>query len=238
MLIRSSEKISSIDSRSTVTVAVIAFMVLIVAALLIQLWHAFATFSYRPDIQTSNASPSSNTNEYNASAITGSQLFGQFAGQLSNAQNIPTTQLQLKLRGAFTSSNPQLASAIIEGPDGQTRPYKISSKVYGEAQLKEVFGDRVVLSRNGQLETLYFPEPEISNTANSSKVNTVATNQRDFSNYDIPDDIRNLVQDNMSTQEIQQAARDLSSSAMTPEQRQALIRKRLQDLRDRARRKK
>ena len=236
MLIRSSNNASAINNKSTATLVVVAIMVLIITAVIIQIWNAFGTFSYEPDIQLSSNTTSSARADYNASSITGSQLFGQFAGQLSSSPNIPTTRLQLKLRGAFTSSNPQLASAIIEGPDGQTRSYKIDNKVYGEAQLKEVFGNRIVLSRNGQLETLYFPEPEISNTNNNEK--TIASNQSIASNYDIPDDIRELVQNNMSTQEIQQAARDLSSSAMTPEQRQALIRKRLQDLRDRARRKK
>jgi general secretion pathway protein C len=41
----------------------------------------------------------------------------------------------------------------------------------------------------------------------------------------------------MSQQEIDQTVTQLSSAAMTPEQRQALIRKRLQDLRNRAREK-
>jgi general secretion pathway protein C len=213
----------------------IALLILLVAGLGQQVWSAFNTLGYQADTPRSNpTSANSNPVNYKVSDITSSQLFGQVAGQATSTANIPVTRLQLKLRGAFTSSQPSLASAIIEGPDGETRSYKVNSKLYGQAELQQVFADRVVLSRNGQLETLYFPTAET--LANNSSSNNAG--QTNIGGYDIPDDIRSLVQDNMSGQEIQQAARELSSSAMTPEQRKALIRKRLQDLRNRANQKK
>ena len=44
-----------------------------------------------------------------------------------------------------------------------------------------------------------------------------------------------LVKETMTAEEIQTTSKQLKSSAMTPEQRQALIRERLQELRNRSR---
>ena len=187
-----------------------------------------ATLNYQPAISsTAKPTASNQQSNYQASSITNSYLFGRLeGGQSINQANIPVTRMQLILRGAFTSSNPQQASAIIEGPDGQTRSYKTGSRIYGQASLQQVLRDRVVLSRNGQLETLYFPQPDSSTATTSSDNN--------FSADAVPDDIKQLVQDTMSAEEIQATSQQLKSSAMTPAQRQELIRKRLQELRNRS----
>ncbi len=209
---------------------------LIIAVLLIVLAlesnSLLSTLNYEPTItQAITPTSSSKPSNYQASSITNSHLFGRSAASQSiNPANIPVTRMQLILRGAFTSSNPKQASAIIEGPDGQTRSYKTGSKIYGQASLRQVFNDRVVLSRNGQLETLYFPQPGTSSAGTNNSNDTAST----YLNT-VPDDITQLVQDNMSADEIQSTAKQLRSSAMTPEQRQQLIRKRLQELRDRSR---
>ncbi|ARN75592.1 type II secretion system protein N [Oceanicoccus sagamiensis] len=181
-----------------------------------------STLNYQPTINSpASFASSAERSDYQASRITNSHLFGRTSADYqANSANLPVTRMQLVLRGAFTSSNPSQASAIIEGPDGQTRAYKSGSQIYGQAKLRQVFSDRVVLSRNGQLETLYFPEPgSASNSANEIV---------------LPDDARQLVQDTMTAEEIQATSKQLKSSAMTPQQRQELIRKRLQELRNRS----
>ncbi len=210
--------------------AALSISVLLLGVLALETSNLLATLNYQPSV-SSNAKPAASAKQtiYQASSITNSNIFGRSLASASFSQaNIPVTRLQLILRGAFTSSNPKQASAIIEGPDGQTRSYKSGSKIYGQASLQQVFSDRVVLSRNGQLETLYFPEP-------GTRSNN-ATNGGNAANYPstVPDDIQQLVQDNMSAEEIQATSKQLRSSAMTPEQRQALIRERLQELRNRS----
>ena len=66
----------------------------------------------------------------------------------------PETRLQLKLKGVFASSNPERAFAIISDNKNQDKSYRLGSKVVGGATLHAVYPDRVILKRNGRLETL------------------------------------------------------------------------------------
>ncbi|MEH6556969.1 MAG: type II secretion system protein N [Oceanicoccus sp.] len=208
----------------------------IVAALGRQLLTAYSTYQFSPDQSTSVSQARVATDDdYQASTIASSYLFGRPSGdqQIAGQSDFPATNMQLILRGAFTSTNPERGSAIIEGPDGQTRAYRVGNRLYGQAELRQVYADRVVLSRNGELETLQFPVNQPSSDEDSGSSRNTAAELEDR----IPDGIRRFVQDNMSQQEIDQTVTQLSSAAMTPEQRQALIRQRLQDLRNRAREK-
>lgn len=73
--------------------------------------------------------------------------------------DIPKTRLNLVLRGALAElgHKDKKASAIIQGSN-QDKLYAIGDTLPGGATLKEIHPDHVVLSRNGQLETLYFPD--------------------------------------------------------------------------------
>lgn len=94
--------------------------------------------------------------------IAGFKLFGDAAAPLKQApvvtENLPATTLRLTLTGVLAGKNNILASALIEGPDRQTRNYRIEDEVPGGAILKEVHPDRVVLQRAGRLENLIFEE--------------------------------------------------------------------------------
>ncbi len=110
--------------------------------------------------------PISMTN-YSA-AIVDAALFGSSnLNQLSDIE-LPKTKLQLILRGAFTASDPSKASAIIEGGDQKAKHYKIGSVLFGQTELKAVYSDRVILSTNDNLETLYFPASTSDSIDNSN----------------------------------------------------------------------
>ncbi|WP_434002821.1 type II secretion system protein N [Endozoicomonas sp.] len=73
--------------------------------------------------------------------------------------DIPKTRLNLVLRGAVgeRGQKNKNSSAIIQGSN-QDKLYAIGDTLPGGAILREVHSDHVILSRNGQLETLYFPD--------------------------------------------------------------------------------
>lgn len=199
-------KLSALTTPALARAAALGAAALFALLLGTQLAGIVQTINYRsPAIATPAAVRQHNPVQLRS--ITNAQLFGitQSAGQ----QKLPETSLQLVLRGAFTASNPTLASAIIEHADKQSRSYKINSPVYGQTTLHAVYTDRVVLATNGQLETLYFPAPEQTLTETSAAASSTAS--------------------------ASQASAD--SGALTMEQRQVLIRERLQQLRERARNK-
>ena len=69
----------------------------------------------------------------------------------------PETRLNLKLRGVFSSKDKTIARAIISDPKGDDDSYAIGDQVPGGAILNDIMEDRVILERNGQLETLKLP---------------------------------------------------------------------------------
>jgi len=95
----------------------------------------------------------------NTEQITAANLFGQAANQNTN---LPETNLQVTLRAVFAASDPQAASAVIESSDGRTQVVKVGGAVDPSATLQAVHANRIVLMRNGELETLYFPAPQES----------------------------------------------------------------------------
>jgi type II secretory pathway component PulC len=98
--------------------------------------------------------------------VSGANLFG-VAPPTINDQTLPQTQMQLTLRGVFTSDDPAFASAIIESEDGKMQIVKSGGGLGADASLKQVYANRVVIARGGVLENLYFPT--------SSAPETIAT---------------------------------------------------------------
>lgn len=70
----------------------------------------------------------------------------------------PDTRLHLILKGVFATSNPKMAIAIIATKKGNDKSYYIGDKLNGGALLHAVYADRVILNRNGNLETLRLPK--------------------------------------------------------------------------------
>jgi len=68
--------------------------------------------------------------------------------------NAPDTHLQLALHGVFASENPELSLAIISEKKGKDKTYRQGESLANGVLLHEIYADRVILSRNGKLETL------------------------------------------------------------------------------------
>lgn len=86
--------------------------------------------------------------------ILGARLFGVYQPQASNLDAAPDTNLNLSLLGIFAGTRKEESRALIGQPNGDERPYSIGQDVVNGVNLQAIFADRVVLSRNGQLETL------------------------------------------------------------------------------------
>ncbi len=69
----------------------------------------------------------------------------------------PDTNLKLSLRGVFASDDPAEARAIVGDPRGQEEHYSVGDTLPGNATLKEIYADRIILERNGRYETLRLP---------------------------------------------------------------------------------
>lgn len=89
------------------------------------------------------------------------QLFGIASTQpIAAAQeHIPDTRLKLELKGAFSSSDSNHASALVAEKGKDAKRYYVNDSLPGGAVLTQVNKDHITLSRAGQLEILRFPKP-------------------------------------------------------------------------------
>ena len=95
--------------------------------------------------------------QVDVTALASAHLFGSAAPQLaaeSNLADAPDTNLNLTLLGIFAGDREADSRALISTGNGEEEPFSIGDEVIRGAELKAIFPDRVVLSRNGRNEVL------------------------------------------------------------------------------------
>jgi len=70
----------------------------------------------------------------------------------------PKTRLRLILKGVFTAEQGSSSGAIVEEIGKTSDYYGLGDTLPGNAVLEEVYSDRILLRRNGKLETLSFDD--------------------------------------------------------------------------------
>ncbi|MBN7769127.1 general secretion pathway protein GspC [Marinobacter daepoensis] len=78
----------------------------------------------------------------------------------TNTENLPETNLRLSLRGVLAADGDFPGSALIEDEKGKTEAFLVGNELPGNARLRTVFANRVIIERAGKLENLYFPETD------------------------------------------------------------------------------
>ncbi len=99
-----------------------------------------------------------NRKSVNPDLISDRHFFGVASDkQEIQVDDLPETKLELTLRGAFAATEKEASGAIIEDDKKIAQKYEVGDELPGNVTLSAVYSDRVVLSRNGNYETLYFP---------------------------------------------------------------------------------
>ncbi|HEX4872847.1 MAG TPA: type II secretion system protein GspC [Nevskiaceae bacterium] len=90
--------------------------------------------------------------------IASARLFGELVRASDTAalspEQIRDTRLNLTLLGIFAATDGPRSRALIAQQNGEEKPYAVGDDVVSGVRLQQIFPDRVILSRNGQLETL------------------------------------------------------------------------------------
>lgn len=101
--------------------------------------------------------PSGRSHALDVAAITNAHLFGVAPVSRENGANAPQTNMPLVLTGIIAGNDPQNGLAIL-GQTAQTaKVFAVGDTVPGGAKLHSVYTDRVVIDRNGELESLVLP---------------------------------------------------------------------------------
>jgi len=96
----------------------------------------------------------------NVATIANNHLFGNAQAQpqaQGDASNAPQTSIPLVLTGIIAADKPENGLAIIGENAGSAKVIAVGQLVPGGAKLHSVLGDRVILDRNGTLESLMLP---------------------------------------------------------------------------------
>ena len=115
---------------------------------------------------TGTPAPSSSpTRSVNADRIANAHLFGEASATAptppaQDLEDVPETQLNLKLKGTIAASATQDSMAIIAEGNGEERIYEIGDAIPGGASIHAIRLDRVILERAGRLEELRLPRSE------------------------------------------------------------------------------
>lgn len=136
---------------------VLAFALAVQAAVIVT---NLAGSSRLPKVAPATLVQTSQTQSVDVAAIASSHLFGAppieaAAGQ--DAANAPQSNLPLVLVGIIAADDPENGLAILGENAAGAKVYAVGDNVPGGAKLHSVFGDRVVIDRNGKLESLMLP---------------------------------------------------------------------------------
>jgi general secretion pathway protein C len=111
-------------------------------------------------------------------SITNGHLFGTAAtpSQGGNDANAPQTSMSLVLTGIIAGSNPRVGFAILGENPTAAKVHAVGDNVPGGAKLHSVYSDRVLLDRNGHIESLSLPH-QSSGQLGTGKVQAAVPNQ-------------------------------------------------------------
>lgn len=183
---------------------VLILLVVMLTQSLAKLTWAFFTpaqASVSNKVKHSVAQSNGQASDKNLFEVSAYHLFGDAKKTLVTQQKMidaPETRLRLTLKGILDSTNDSEALAIISSSKGQDKTYRIGDKVTGGAVLHAVYADRVILKRNGKLETLRLPKPKIDSQAflrspvKSQALARVASNSLSSSNQSQSQHLRRM----------------------------------------------
>ncbi len=103
------------------------------------------------------ATPAAAHRPVDVAAITNAHLFGAAPLPKQDASNAPATSMPLVLTGIIAGNDPQNGLAILGQTAQSAKVYAVGDTIAGGPKLHSVYIDRVVIDRDGQLESLALP---------------------------------------------------------------------------------
>lgn len=95
-------------------------------------------------------------------------LFGEFVAEPEATAvapvEAPDTQLRLVLQAVVARGGQGEGYAVIAQRNGQSGAFGVGDTIFGQADLAAVYGDRVILDRNGRMETLRYERDDSNGT--------------------------------------------------------------------------
>src|SRR3569833_1046107 len=136
---------------------VLAFALAVQAAVIVT---NLAGSSHPPKVAPATMNQPTASQTVDVAAIATAHLFGEppaAARPVQDAANAQQTSLPLVLVGIIAADNPEDGLAILCENAAAAKVYSVGDNVPGGAKLHQVLADKVIIDRNGVLESLMLP---------------------------------------------------------------------------------
>ncbi len=128
-------------------------------------WQLLPGPAARPDTTIPSAAPTATADEGagGSADVASLHLFGEApattepAAAQAEPADAPETRLNLRLTGVFATGNGDGLAIIVVG-NAEEAVFGVGERVAGQARIDGIYADRVLLERNGGLETLRLAE--------------------------------------------------------------------------------
>jgi general secretion pathway protein C len=125
-------------------------------------------------------------------AIANAHLFDVAQSEQVAPEDAQPTQMNLVLSAVFAANDPTKGLAVIGESPQSAKVYAVGAVVRPGTKLHSVYLDRVILDRNGQLETLSLPRPSTAGIA----INRAAAAPRPAGGNQFADNLRRIAETN------------------------------------------
>lgn len=119
--------------------------------------------------QPANAANTESGPGFDLQALVEAELFGRYkaeeAAPDTAIEDAPETRLSLELLGVYAADEPSMSRAIIASAREEAKIYAIGDTISRNVTLHSVLADRVIISREGTLETLRMERDALGETA-------------------------------------------------------------------------
>lgn len=162
-------RLAALGADKRLPLLVLLLLIALVAQSLAQLtWQVLPTQPQKALVAPRTSTPSSakagQSPDADIRRIAQWHLFGDIKKvapkPIAQVTEAPDTRLNLKLRGLLASSDPEAARAIIADGKGVEEAYAVGQNLPGNAVLREIYADRVILEYRGRLEALRLPKED------------------------------------------------------------------------------
>lgn len=140
-------------------------------------WVVLEPSSILPPVDTSSLSGPEQTASREAGGfreLAALSVLGKSQSSGPRVVDAPDTNLKWELKGVFTNPDPARSAAIL-APQGQSEKlYRVNASLPGNVRLDQVLGDRVILARDGKLETLRLKRATPESSGSRTSRNTAS----------------------------------------------------------------
>lgn len=149
--------------RAIVALLLVVFLAYLIARTVWMLWYGPRDSLPESGLQQVAVAGAQNSNSaVSASQVQSWNLFGVYQAEPVRRDDrpidAPDTRLSLELLGIFQTRDREKSSAIIAEKGQDAELFHIGDSIPGNAELEEIYADRVILRRQGRLETLRLNE--------------------------------------------------------------------------------